>query len=235
MYGATSDPDPSIRAEVVYEDMEGRRVPDGISYTSANLRYTGWKHPVTDMVNRDVNDPKLRPNYENVRVNRAEPRPSGDFNWQLGLTYCWVVPRGHFVISNREGKRRYMAHRQLNSELQPRTLRSGERCTHVQPVRDHCIDSGRFDRCQSLTMRKDPNPHSVVDPRGPTEVYYWGFGFLASLTVVVEEDVTSDEETSSDESESDRTESDATATGSEEDEAPIQVKAIFTSTDIRFR
>ena len=84
-------------------------------------------------------------------------------------------------------------------------------------------------------MRKDPNPHSVVDPRGPTEVYYWGFGFLASLTVVVEEDVTSDDETSSDESESEGTDSDATATGSEEDEAPIVVKAIFTCTDIRFR
>ena len=52
-------------------------------------------------------------------------------------------------------------------------------------------------------MRKDPNPHSVVDRRGDPEVYYWGFGFLASLTVVVEEDVTSDKETSSDESESD--------------------------------
>ena len=129
MSGATSDPAPSIRAEVVYEDMEGRRVPDGISYTSANLRYAGWKHPVTDLVNRDVHDPKLRPNYENVQVDRTEPRPSGDKNWQLGLTYCWVVPRGHFVISNSDGLSRYMAHRQLNSELQPRILHSWEGCS----------------------------------------------------------------------------------------------------------
>ena len=63
MYGATS------MVEVVYEDMEGRRVSDEISYTSANLRYTGWKHPVTDMVNCDANDPRLRPNYESVIVN----------------------------------------------------------------------------------------------------------------------------------------------------------------------
>ena len=52
---------------------------------------------------------------------------------------------------------------------------------------------------------------------------------------MVEEDVTSDDETSSDESESEETDSDVTATGSEEDEAPIVVKAIFTCTDIRFR
>ena len=128
-----------------------------------------------------------------------------------------------------------MEHWQLDSELQPRSLLPGERCTHVQPVLDHCIDSGRFDRCQTLTWRKVPNPHSAVDPRGDPEVYYWGFGFLSSLTVVVEEDATSDDETSSDDSESEVAESDATATGSEEDEAPIKVKAIFTTTDIRYR
>ena len=66
--------------EVVYEDMEGRRVSDEISYTSANLRYTGWQHPVTDMVNRDANDPRLRPSYEGIIVNRDVPRPGGDFN-----------------------------------------------------------------------------------------------------------------------------------------------------------
>ena len=63
MYGATS------MVEVVYEDMEGRRVPDRIPYTSANLRYAGWKHPVTDLVNRDVHDPKSRPGYENPGLN----------------------------------------------------------------------------------------------------------------------------------------------------------------------
>ena len=234
MSGATSDPAPSTRAEVVWEDMEGRRVPDGILYTSANLRYPGWKHPVTDLVNRDVLDPQSRPGYEHVLVDRTELRPRGDENWQPGLTYCWVVPRGHWVISNDDGLGRYMAHRQLDSELQPRILHSWERCTHIQPVRDPCIDSGRFDHCPSLTMREDSNPHSVVDPRGPTEVYYWGFGFLSSLTVVVEEDVTSDDETSSDESEAEETDSDVTATG-EENEAPIAVKAIFTCTDIRYR
>ena len=229
MNGATSI------VEVVYEDMEGGRLPDEISYTSANLRYKGWKHPVTDMNMRDANDPSLRPGYECTQVNRDLPRPRGDFNWQWGLTHCWVVPRGHFVISNREGVRRYLEHRQNNSELQPRSLLPGERCTHVQPVRDHCIDSGRFDRCQSLNWRKVPNPHSEVDPRGDPEVYYWGCGYLKSLTVVVEEDATSDEVTSSDGSESGGAESDAAATDSEEDEAPIKVKAIFTTTDIRYR
>ena len=85
-----------------------------------------------------------------------------------------------------------MEHGQLNSELQPRSLLPGERCTHVQPILDHCIDSGRFDHCQTLTWRKLPNPHSAVDPRADAEVYYWGFGFLSSLTVVVEEDATTD-------------------------------------------
>ena len=69
--------------------------------------------------------------------------------------------------------------------------------------------------------------------RGPSEVYYWGLGYLASLTEVVEEDVTSDDDTSSDESDSEEAESDATTTG--DDEAPIAVKAIFTCTDIRYR
>ena len=229
MNGATSI------VEVVYEDMEGGRLPDEISYTSANLRYKGWKHPVTDMNMRDASDPSLRPGYECTQVNRDLPRPRGDFNWQRGLTHCWVVPRGHFVISNREGVRRYLEHRQNNSELQPRSLLPGERCTHVQPVRDYCIDSGRFDRCQSLNWRKVPNPHSEVDPRGDPEVYYWGCGYLKSLTVVVEEDATSDEVTSSDGSESEGAESDAAATDSEEDETPIKVKVIFTSTDIRYR
>ena len=119
----------------------------------------------------------------------------------------------------------------MDSELQPRVLHSWERCTHINPVRDPIMDSGRFDHCPSLTMRENSN---VVDPRGPTEVYYWGFGYLSSLTVVVEEDVTSDDETSSDESESEETDSDVTAT-SEDDEAPIAVKAIFTCTNIRYR
>ena len=210
--------------------MEGERVPDGILYTSANLRYPGWKHPVTDMINRDVG-PQSRPDYEDILVDRTVLRPRGDENWQKGLTFCWVVPRGHWVISNEDGLGNYLAHRQVDSELQPRVLHSWERCTHINPVRDPIMDSGRFDHCPSLSMRENSN---VVDPRGPSEVYYWGFGYLSSLTVVVEEDVTSDDETSSDESESEETDSDVTATG-EDDEAPIAVKAIFTCTDIRYR
>ena len=211
--------------------MEAERVPDGILYTSANLRYPGWKHPVTDLINRDVSNPQLRPSYEHIQVDRTALRPRGDENWQQGLTYCWVVPRGHWVISNEDGLGRYLAHRQLDSELQPRILHSWDRCTHINPVRNPIMDSGRFDHCPSLIMRENS---SVVDPRGPSEVYYWGFGYLSSLTVVVEEDVTSDDETSSDESESEETDSDVTAT-SEDDEAPIAVKAIFTCTDIRYR
>ena len=225
----------SSLVEVVYEDMEGGRHPDGISYTSANYRYMGWKHPVTDMIMRNADDPSLRPGYECTQLDRNLPMPRGDFNWQRGLTHCWVVPRGHFVLSNREGVRRYLEHRQNSSELQPRTLLPGERCTHVQPVRDYCIDNGRFDRCQTLNWRKVPNPHSAVDPRDDPEVYYWGCGFLESLTVVVEEDATSDEVTSTDSSESEGAESDAAATDSEEDETPIKVKVIFAATDIRFR
>ena len=190
---------------------------------------------MTDMNMRDADDITHRPGYESVVLDRTLPKPWGDYNWQRGLTHCWVIPRGHFVITNPVGERRYMQHRQLESELQPRTLLPGERCTHVQPVLDHCIDHGRFDRGQTLTWRKVPNPHSAVDPRADAEVYYWGLGFLASLTVVVEEDATTDDETSSDDSESQVADSDATATGSEEDEAPIKVKAIFTTTDIRYR
>ena len=211
--------------------MDAERVPDGILYSSANLRYPGWKHPVTDMENRDVG-PESRPDYSHVPVDRTVLRPRGDENWQRGLTLCWVIPRGHWVISSECGLSNYMALRQVDSELQPRVLRSGERCTHINPQRDPMLDRGRFDTCPSL--RVNLREHSdVVDPRGPSEVYYWGLGYLASLTEVVEEDVTSDDDTSSDESDSEEAESDATTTG--DDEAPIAVKAIFTCTDIRYR
>ena len=209
--------------------MEAERVPDGILYYSANLRYPGWKHPVTDMQNRDVG-PESRPDYQDITVDRTVLRPRGDENWQKGLTFCWVIPRGHWVISSEDGLGNYLALRQVDSELQPRVLRSWERCTHINPVRDPIMDRGRFDNCPSLNMREHSN---VVDPRGPSEVYYWGLGYLSSLTEVVEEDVTSDDDTSSDESDSEEAESDATTTG--DDEAPIAVKAIFTCTDIRYR
>ena len=103
-------------------------------------------------------------------------------------------------------------------------------------VRDYIIDNGRFDRCQTLNWKKVPNPHSAVDPRDTPEVYYWGCGFLESLTIVVEEDATSDEVTSTDGSEPEVAESDTAATDSEEEETPIKVKKVlFAATDIRFR
>ena len=72
-----------------------------------------------------------------------------------------------------------------------------------------------------------------MDPRGPSEVYYWGLGYLASLTEVVEEDVTTEDDTSSDESNSEGAETEAATTS--DDEEPIAVKGIFTCTDIRYR
>ena len=72
-----------------------------------------------------------------------------------------------------------------------------------------------------------------MDPREPSEVYYWGLGYLASLTEVVEEEVTTEDDSSSDESNSEGAKSDAAATSDEEE--AIAVKAIFTCTDIRYR
>ena len=91
------------------------------------------------------------------------------------------------------------------------------------------LDRGRFDPC--LTLSVNLSEHSVVDPRGPSEVHYWGLGYLSNLTEVVEEDVTTEDDTSSDESNSEGAESDAATTS--DDKEPIAVKAIFTCTDIR--
>ena len=124
-----------------------------------------------------------------------------------------------------------MACRQEERELQPRVLSSGQRCTHICPQRDPMLDRGRFDTC--LTLRVNLNEHSVVDPRGPSEVYNWGLGYLSSLTEVVEEDVTTEDDTSSDESNSEGAESDAATTS--DDEGPITVKAVFSCTNIRYR
>ena len=222
--------------EVVFEDIVGGRHPDGISYSSATYRFTGWQHPVTDMNMRNADDITHRPGYESVVVDRTLPKPWGNYNWQRGLTLPWVIPTGHFCLTTKEGIRRYLAHRPDSSEIQPRTLLPGERCTHVQPVLDYIIDNGRFDRCQTLNWKKVPNPYSVEDPRDTPEIFYWGCGYLASLTIIVEEDATSDEATSTDGSETEVADSDTAATDSEEDESPITVKKVlFGATDIRFR
>ena len=66
------------------------------------------------------------------------------------------------------------------------------------------LDRGRFDPC--LTLGVNLSEHS--DRRGPSEVHYWGLGYLSNLTEVVEEDVTTEDDTSSDESNSEGAESD---------------------------
>ena len=204
------------------------RVPDGILYTSANLRYRGFKHPVTDMVLRDVG-PISRPDYRHINPDRTVLKPRGDYNWQRGLTFCWVIPRGHWVATSKSGLGNWLACRQEEQELQPRVLSASQRCTHICPQLDPMLDRGRFDPC--LTLGVNLSEHS--DPRGPTEVHYWGLGYLSNLTEVVEEDVTTEDDTSSDESNSEGAESDTATTG--DDEEKIAVKAVFTCTDIRYR
>ena len=204
------------------------RVPDGILYTSANLRYRGWKHPVTDMVHRDVG-PVSRPDYTHLNPDRTVPKPRGDYNWQRGLTLCWVIPRGHWVATTASGLGNWLASRQVKKELQPRVLKATERCTHQCPQLDPMLDRGRFGTC--LTLSVNLSEHS--DPRGPTEVHYWGLGYLSNLTEVVEEDVTTEDDTSSDESNSGGAETDTSATGDEEEK--VVVKPVFTCTDIRYR
>ena len=66
-----------------------------------------------------------------------------------------------------------------------------------------------------------------------TKVYYWGLGYLSSLTEVVEEDVTTEDDTSSDKSNSEGAESDTATTG--DDEGTVAVKPVFSCTDIRYR
>ena len=72
-----------------------------------------------------------------------------------------------------------------------------------------------------------------VDPREPMEDTHWGLGYLIRLTEVVEEDVTSEDETSSDDSSTEAIE--PLVTSSDEDVGEVEVKYVFSCTDIRFR
>ena len=78
------------------------RVPDGILYTEAHMRYRGWSLPVTHMSLRDC-DNIPRPGYEHLKLDGSIPRPLGNLNWQRGLTFAWVIPRGHWVASYGSG------------------------------------------------------------------------------------------------------------------------------------
>ena len=104
-------------------------------------------------------------------------------------------------------------------------LKATQRCTHLCPQLDPMLDRGRFDPC--LTLGVNLSEHS--DPRGPTEVHYWGLGYLSNLTEVVEEDVTTEDDTYSDES----AETNTATTGDEEEK--VVVKPVFTCTVIRYR
>ena len=191
------------------------RVPDGILYTSAHMRYRGWSLPVTHMSLKDC-DSIPQPGYEHLKLNRSIPRPLGNLNWQRGLTFEWVIPRGHWVASYGSGIANWLSSRQTDQELQPKVLAPNQRCTHEFPQVDTHVDGGRFDLCRSVSV----NLVEHLDPREPLEVHYWGLGYLSSLTEVDESDsVVTDTETAS----------------SGEDEDTVVVKLIFTCTDIRYR
>ena len=127
------------------------------------------------------------------------------------------------------GSANWLRCRYSAQEVQPRVLAWSHRCTHKNPQYDSYVDRGRFDPC--LTLDVNLSEHS--DPRGPTEVYYWGLGYLSNLTEVVEEDVTTEDDTSSDESNSEGADNDTATTG--DDEEKVVVKPFFSCTDIRYR
>ena len=150
-------------------------------------------------------------------------------NFQIGLTFEWLVPTGHWVAVSDSGVANWLRCRQTALELQPRVLASNQRCTHEYPQVDTHVDRGRFDSCQNVSVNL--TEHS--DPREPVEVHYWGLGYLSSLTEVVEEDVTTEDDTSSDESDSVGPDTETASSGDDED--TVVVKPIFTCTDIRYR
>ena len=153
----------------------------------------------------------------------------GGISRQRGLTFAWVIPRGHWVASYGSGVANWLSSRQTDKELQPRVLKPNQRCTHECPQVNTHVERGRFNLCQSVSV----NLVEHSDPREPIEVHYWGLGYLSSVTEVVEEDVTTEDDTSSDESNSVGPDTETASSGNDKD--TVVVKPIFTCTDIRYR
>ena len=71
------------------------RMPDGIDYTTAALRYRG--HVVSVLCLSRRNTSGTDQGYQGLEVDRESIRPVGDENFQRGLTLEWIIPRGHWV------------------------------------------------------------------------------------------------------------------------------------------
>ena len=204
------------------------RVPDGINYTTAFLRYPGHKVPITCMSRRNPNDPHQ--GFEGLQVDGESTRPQGDENFQRGLTLEWIIPRGHWVAVGDNGLANWLRCGFSERELQAKVLSPDMRCSHECPQLDTLIDRGRFkDNCENQGVQRGEH----VDPREQTDDIHWGLGFLNNLTEVVAEDVTAEEETSSDDSSTEVTE--PLTTSSDEDVGEVKHVYIFSCTDIRYR
>ena len=71
------------------------RVPDGIDYTTAALRYRG--HVVSVMCLSRRNTSGTDQGYQGLEVDRESIRPVGDENFQR------IIPRGHWVTVGEDG------------------------------------------------------------------------------------------------------------------------------------